>query len=352
MTRILVPARTGLGPSGGDRYDAALAAAWRDRGRDVELLPVPGPWPDPGPAELERLAELVSDAPAGPVLLDGLVGCAAPEVVEGTGRPLTLLVHALLADGAGATGDRAAALDAVEQRALAAASTVIVTSGWAARRLTERHGRRDVVIAPPGTTRAPVARGGLATTGTPGLLALGAVSRVKNQALLLDALERVADLPWRLVVAGPVADPDLARTLEARTASGCLAGRVTWAGTVEGEELERLWDGTDLLMHPSRSETYGMAVAEALAHGIPAVVGAGTGAEEVLAGEGSSWEALAGAAVPTDDPGELAETLRRWLTDAPLRQVWRRRAHGRRNLLTGWGRTAEQIDRALDRIGP
>src|SRR5690606_24360355 len=89
VTRILVPARTGLGPRGGARSDAALAAAWRDRGRDVELLPVPGPWPDPGPAELERLAELVSDAPAGPVLLDGLVGCAAPEVVEGTGRPLT-----------------------------------------------------------------------------------------------------------------------------------------------------------------------------------------------------------------------------------------------------------------------
>ena len=55
-------------------------------------------------------------------------------------------------------------------------------------------------------------------------------------------------------------------------------------GPLEGAALARQWARTDLLLLPSTTETYGMVVTEALAHGVPAVVAAGTGAVEALDG--------------------------------------------------------------------
>lgn len=356
---LVVPDRSGLGPSGGDRYDAALAAQWRRLRRPVDVVAVAGGWPWPTPAEVARLEERVAGTGPGPVLLDGLVGCSAPQAVERCAalRPTAVLVHSLLAEGAGATGQAAAELDRREARALAGAHAVVTTSGWARERLAVRHGVRDAVVAPPGTSPAPVSAGSADSTGTPVLLCLGAVIPLKNHALLLAALEQVADLPWSLLVAGPAPDPDhLAALVAGATAHG-LAGRVTWAGPLAGEELETAWHRTDLLVHPSRSETYGMAVAEALAHGIPAVVGAGTGAVEALTGRahdgragGTTAAGLPGSAVATDHPDELVEVLRRWLSQAPLRRAWRAAALERREGLTGWDRTVEQVDRVLDRI--
>src|SRR5690606_16893777 len=136
----------------------------------------------------------------------------------------------------------------------------------------------------PGTDPAPVSPGSLPGTDTPLLLTLGAVTPLKNQALLLRALEQVADLPWTLVVAGPAPDADHLAALAADASARGLSERVRWPGPLDGASLDAVWMGTDLLVHPSRSEAYGMVVAEALARGIPAVVGAGTGATEALAG--------------------------------------------------------------------
>ncbi len=341
---VVVPDRPATQPSGGDRYDAAVVGRWREVGRPVELLSVTGGWPRPAPREEEHLAGLLRGGDGGPVLLDGLVGCSAPAVVEQTvaRRPVVLLVHALLADGAGAVGEDASELDRRERRALLAADAVVTISDWAGRRILERHGVAGATVARPGTDAAPVAPGSEGTTGVPGLLSLGAVTPLKNHAVLLAALEQVADLPWTLTVAGPAPDREHLDRLRADAGARGLSTRVRWAGPLSGDALEAAWSSTDLLVHPSRSETYGMVVAEALAHGIPAVVGAGTGAEEASGGTG--------AAVPPDDPGELALVLRRWLSEPSLRSRWREAALARRGRLTGWDRTVERIDRVLARI--
>jgi glycosyltransferase involved in cell wall biosynthesis len=354
---VVVPDRSTLEPSGGDRYDAAIVAQWRSRGRAVEVVSVAGSWPWPTAGDEERLERALRQAPpGGPLLVDGLVGCSAPAVVEAVaaGRPVVLLVHALLADGAGAEGASARELDAREGLALAAADAVVTISTWAGRELARRHGIVADVAA-PGTDVGPVAPGSLDRTGVPALLAVGALTPLKNHAVLLAALEQVADLPWTLTLAGPAPDPEHLATLVADVDRHGLAARVRRPGPLVGDRLEAAWAAADLLVHPSRSETYGMVVAEAFAHGIPAVVGAGTGAVETLAGPGdqpAAEAALPGTAVRTDRPEELAGALRGWLSQSPLRRRWREAALARRNLLTGWDRTVGQIDRVLDRISP
>jgi glycosyltransferase involved in cell wall biosynthesis len=93
-----------------------------------------------------------------------------------------------------------------------------------------------------------------------------------------------------------------------------------------------------------------MALAEGLACGLPAIATDVGGHPEAL---GSAADGiLPGALVPPDHPAALAETLRAWLTDARLRDRWRSAAVTRRSQLPGWGRTAECVAGALNRIGP
>ena len=58
--------------------------------------------------------------------------------------------------------------------------------------------------------------------------------------------------------------------------------RIRVTGALTGSALDQRWDAADLLVLPSRVETYGLVVTEALARGIPAIVSAGTGAVEAL----------------------------------------------------------------------
>lgn len=359
---VVVPDRPASTPSGGDRYDAALVAEWRRLGRDVAEVRVEGDWPWPTDAQVAALDARLDALGPGPVLVDGLVGCAAPGSVRraAQARPTALIVHSLLADGAGERGERAAELDRRERRALAAADVVVTVSEWAREELRRRHGVGEVVVARPGTERGEVAegswgrsaerssRGSAEQPAGPLLLVLGALTPLKNHGVLLAALEQVADLPWTAVLAGPAPDAVHREALVADAAARGIGDRVELPGTVDGEELEWLWRRTDLLVHPSRSETWAQVVAQAHAHGIPTVVGEGTGAVEPLRGNGCGEPP--GTAVPVDGPDRLAEVLRRWLTEPDLRRAWREAALARRNLLDGWGRTVRQIDLALDRI--
>ena len=341
---LVVPDRPGDRPSGGDVYDAAVASALPRLGRTVEVARVRGGWPWAGPAHRARLARVLRGE--GPVLVDGLVASAAPDEIETAAahRPVVVLVHSVLSEGAGAAGKEAAELDRREARALHAAAGVVATSRFAADELECRYGLADVAVAEPGVDAAPMAAGSLARGGAPQLLALGALTPLKNHALLLDALATLTDLAWDLVVAGPAPDPDHLEHLRERATAAGLGERVRWAGPLVGDDLEQVRDATDLLAHPSRSETYGMVVAEAHARGIPTLVGAGTGAAHLV-----DRHPAPGAAVDTADPGPLARALRTWLTDSSLRRRWRDAALAARTGLPTWDDTARQVDEALSR---
>src|SRR6185503_15322759 len=87
-----------------------------------------------------------------------------------------------------------------------------------------------------------------------------------------------------------------------------LDDRVVLAGAVPPVQLASHYGAADVFVLPSRHEGYGMAFAEAIAHGLP-VVGTTAGAipETVPAG--------AGVLVPPGDARELAAVLRRLIAD-------------------------------------
>jgi glycosyltransferase involved in cell wall biosynthesis len=130
-----------------------------------------------------------------------------------------------------------------------------------------------------------------------------------------------------------------------------LSDRILVPGALARLVLDQKWDAADLLVLPSRIETYGLVVVEALARGIPAVVSAGTGAIEALQ-EGATKHSSAtpGTSVPAGDSASLAAVLRRWLTDPTLRHIWRQAALARRDTLPGWQQTAQAVLAYLYRL--
>jgi glycosyltransferase involved in cell wall biosynthesis len=325
-------------PSGGNRYDRRVIDQLR-LDREVHEIALTGQWPRPGdPALAARLAQLPDGAQ---VLLDGLVACGVPEQVEpSAGRlRLTVLVHLSLADETGLDAEHVAQLTALERRTLHAATSVITTSQGAARRLMQRHHlpAAKVLVAAPGVDPAPPP----AEPRPDGrrLLCVAAVIPRKGQDVLVAALDTLGDLDWECTLVGSTTrDPDFARRIATNS-------RVRLVGTKAGDELSAAYAGNDLLVLPSRAETYGMVVTEALAHGVPVLGTAVDGVPEAL-GFAPGGE-RPGVLVAPDDPRALAAALRDWLTDDALRRRLRTAARSRREALTGWDETARELAKGL-----
>ena len=325
-------------PSGGNTFDRRVSRGLAAAGWAVYVHAVPGSWPRPDAPSYAALADAVGRIPDGAVvLLDGLVASAAPEVlVPEAGRlRLVALVHMPLGQ---ATDD---SVREQEGAVLSAAASVVTTSAWARRILLELYslpGDR-VHVAEPGADAADLAPG----TETDGaLLSVAAVIPGKGHDVLLDALAMLAGLRWHCLCVGSLErDPGFAAGLRRRVLEGGMDGRVRFSGPQTGADLARSYGGADVLVLPSRAETYGIVVTEALARGLPVVATEVGGVPEAL-GHGADGT-RPGLLVPPDDPAALRDALRAWLEQADLRRRLRRAARERRASLSSWSTTTSVV---------
>jgi len=326
-------------PSGGNAYDRRICRTLAEIGWPVHVHAVPGSWPRPDAAAYAALAGVVHDIPDGALtLLDGLVASTAPEVLvpEADRLRLVPLVHTPLGQD---TADSDARMR--EGAVLSAAASVVTTSAWSRRTLLELYSLPSdrVHVAEPGVDAAPLSRG-TATAGA--LLCVAAVIPGKGHDVLLDALATMTDMSWDCLCVGSMdRDPAFAESLRRRLSDDGLEDRVRFAGPRMGAALDRSYESADLLVLPSRGETYGMVVTEALAHGLPVVAADVGGVAETL-GHGTEG-ARPGLLVPPDDPAAFAVALRAWLGDTEVRLALRRAARKRRASLAGWSTTGSVL---------
>ncbi|MGD8169945.1 glycosyltransferase family 4 protein [Herbiconiux sp. P16] len=330
--------------SGGNVYDRRLREALRDRGWDVRSVSVPV-------ARSGALSQAISRLPDDSlVLIDGLLAVAASAVLAAHSTRLRIVVLAHMVagamagagpgamPGAGDGGETAAH----EREALGAARRVIATSGWTRSELVAR-GIADadrIAVARPGTDAAPAATG---SEHGPSLLCVGAVTAHKGQDLLVEALAGLADLPgWTCTVVGSLqADPDFALRTSAVIGAARLSARIALTGVLTGDRLADAYAATDLVVAPSRVESYGMVVAEALARGIPVVAARVGGIPEAIAGSG------AGILVPANDPQTLRVELRQWCSNADRRASLKAEALRSRGGARRWDETAAIVAAVL-----
>lgn len=323
-------------PSGGNVYDRRLCQGLAHLG--ITEVAVPGTWPRPADEARAALGRSLAGCPDGAiVLLDGLVACGVPDIVvpHADRLRLVVLVHLPLADETGLAPAEATELDTAERAVLRAITAIVATSPWAADQLVRRHGLEPdrVHTVVPGTDPAPPAPG---TDGRSRLLCVASVTPRKGHDVLVEALATVADLPWSLRCVGPSRHADQQRRVRRLVDRYGFADRVHFAGPLTGEPLADAYAAADLFVLPSRAETYGMVVTEALARGIPVIASA---VPDAL-GDG-------GLLLPTGDVEALATALRQWLTDDDLRRDLRESAARRRGELSTWDDSAREMARVL-----
>jgi glycosyltransferase involved in cell wall biosynthesis len=342
--------------TGGYAYDRRIAAGLRELGWSVRVHSLDSSFPAPDRAALAdaaaRFASLPDDAL---VLVDGLAFGALPDLAarEAARLRLVALVHHPLALESGLDAATCTRLRASETAALAHVRAIVATSERTARDLAGWGVARErIVVVEPGTERAPLARGSTAASAarttldrTPvRLLCVATLTPRKGHDLLLDALAPLTGHAWRLDCVGSAdRSPSTAERLRARAARLGLDDRIEWRGELPEDALAAAFDAADLFVLPARHEGYGMAVAEALARGLP-VVATRTGAIPELVGDD------AGLLVPPDDATALSAALHRMLTDATTRARYAAGAARVRARLPTWGDACTTLDRALRAI--
>jgi glycosyltransferase involved in cell wall biosynthesis len=332
--------------TGGYEYDRRMVAGLRVLGWSIETRELDGTFPRPTTPVLAAAARVLAALPDdATVVIDGLALGAMPEQIEREACRLRIvaLVHLPLGCEVGLDAATAANLRGGERRAVVASRLVIVT-GRSAAAVVEGHGIAPsrIVMIEPGTERAPLARG--SEDGPLQLLCVATLNRGKGHAILFRALASIADRRWRLTCAGSLTrDLATVQRLRDQRRSDGLGDRIVLTGDLGAPDLDALYDRADLFVLPTLHETYGMAVAEALARGVP-VVSTRTGAIPDLVGDD------AGMLVPPGDEKAFTDALRAVITDPDLRTRLAAGARRRRDRLPSWEDAAARMSEALVRL--
>ena len=330
--------------TGGHIYDARVIHELRARGWAIDAYDLPPGFPHPDAAALLESERLLAHFPQGALILsDSYATSTMPEALAAHGGRLRLVafVHHPFAAEPGLEQGRRRGLMAAERLALPRLTHAIVTSRLTAATLERDYGlpAGRITLAYPGTDPAPPARG--SRSAAPLLLAVGTVMPRKDHLGLVEALHMLRDLPWRLRIVGNLARfPDTVAQIRARVAALGITDRVELAGELSPSALAAAWHGADLVVSASHHEGFGMALAEGIARGLPAVAVAGGAIPEWLAPE-------AALLVPLGDPAALATALRAAILDRPLRQRLRAGALRLRERLPSWPAAALAVERAL-----
>ncbi len=332
--------------TGGYIYDARMVASLQEFGWDTRVGELASEHSLPQPAA--ALAGTLASLPDGGLaVIDGLCLAGAAEVLAAERGRLRLvgLVHHPAGLETGVTAECARRLLAEEAKALQQLDRVVVTSPHTAR-IVERDlsvARQHVAIVEPGTDPAPLACGSEGVSCR--LLAVGAVSPRKGYEILLQALAQLRSLAWDLSIVGGL-DRDIAYAsrVQALVRDGHLTDHVTWEGECDAALVATAYQHADVFVSASWYEGYGMAVAEALARGLPVVAtAAGAVADTLPSG--------AGMLVECGDIDGLAGVLRRVISEPRLRADLASGARSARSALPDWKMQAQGFAAELQRVG-
>jgi starch synthase len=156
----------------------------------------------------------------------------------------------------------------------------------------------------------------------------------KGGSVLLEAWpvvrERVPDA--ELMIAGPP-----------RTPMGALPPGVTWKGSVDRSELDRLYKSASVFVMPSLFEPWGHVFLEAMGYGLPCVGTLCCAMPEIIR------DGVTGRLVPSGETEPLADALIELLSDPAKRSAMGRGAHARVLEENRWSDVVDRVMEHLDR---
>ncbi len=337
--------------TGGYIYDRRIMSGLEELGWRVELCNLGEGFPFPSTSVRATSAKQLSALPdSSLVVVDGLAGGVLPDEMGALTKRcrLVALVHHPLALETGLRPEDQARLLRSEAEGLAHAHRVIVPGPATARSLTQDYGLEPgrIGVVRPGTDPIPrpQVRPARQTAGV-ALLIVATVTPRKGHDLLIEALRRLAGLPWTLTCVGSMhRDPAYARKVLGAIEDGGFTERVHMVGEVAPDQLARYYQAADAFVLPSYLEGYGMVLADALAQGLPIISTSG-GAIPDTVPDG------AGILVPPGDLEALAQALEKIIRDPTLRKRLGVAAARAASALPTWPESSASFARELRKAG-
>lgn len=256
-----------------------------------------------------------------------------------------LLVHYLPSDNLSLDSSSKTKLRHLESTAIQNCGRVVCTGSMIFKTLIERHPKKAVFLCRPGVeeffqpaNQNPVPRAGPKTVN------LISVANLLPDKGYLEILEALSDLKspgwaWHIVGSGSH-DRSFGKRFQSAARARGLLPRIRFHGVLNQETLAGLFGRMDLFVNASRYEAYGMAVAEAVAAGLPAVsTRTGDAAEMILDGD-------SGLLVEVGDRSALRNALEELIRNPDLRQQFREKSLTRP--WRSWKNCFETFRRACD----
>ncbi|MBC5808487.1 MAG: glycosyltransferase family 4 protein [Candidatus Eremiobacter antarcticus] len=200
----------------------------------------------------------------------------------------------------------------------------VITPTTDVERLLRSYGvEKAIDIIPTGIDLATFAGDGevprtiAALQGHPILLSVGRIAKEKNLDFLADAFAHLVTRrpDARLVMVG---DGPYRSELEQRCVSLGCRELVSFVGDLPQQQLGGYYSNADCFVFSSKTETQGLVLLEAMAHGLPAVAVDCAVTREVLRS--------AAGTLTDDDPHAFADAVELFLREAPAQREARRQA--------------------------
>ena len=269
-----------------------------------------------------------------PLLVRRLLGHVRPI------GPIVYTAHGILAVEA-REGYRTVPLvtELVERILIRASDRIMVLSNQMADDIVQRFGvpRNKISVIAAAVPEEFLSIGDPANANgvaDPAFLYVGGLHPTKGLDMLAQATSKLHEAdprrPWTVRVAG-----EPYPTWEPPSEWGPLIdrGRIQLLGSLSTEELKVAYREAICLLLPSRRESFGMVVLEAMALGTPAIVSDRVGAKDLIE------EGRSGIVVPYGDDEGLAKAMK-WILDDPERAREMGREARRRVIRRTWTDTA------------
>jgi len=185
-------------------------------------------------------------------------------------------------------------------------------------------------------TLKPGMRSTVSMLPRPYILAVSSIAEHKNYPALVSAFSRFLQLTGAtcyLVIVGGVGEPAEYKRLCRLVVELGIEHRVFFAGPITHESLPSVYAAADIFVFPSRFESFGMPLIEAMACGVPVAASKTTAIPEVCGDAALYFDPA--------DVEQMALAIARLSEDADLRAELARRGLDRARLFT-WSRTAKQ----------
>lgn len=299
-------------------YVFARRIVWelRARGDHVSVIELDGRFPDADDVAARAAAAALAALPNGATaVIDGLGLLGFRDCLADEARRLKLVgfVHHSLADETGLSARKTGRFLAAEQRLLPKLRGIVCPSRNTAAALIN-HGvpEEQIAITPPGLAKSVAGRRREKFRSQLRLLTVATITPRKGHRVLIEALATLDHATWRLDCIGSLTrDPDCVAELRAAIVAHGLETNVRLLGERPPAQLAPAYDEADVFVLPSFHEGYGMAFAEAMAHGLPIIATAAGAVPDTVPND-------AGILVPPGDVAALAAALGRVTRDHAL----------------------------------